>query len=258
MKTLISFSICVLLSTGAYAQRGGGGRGGGGFGGGMRGGGGFGGGMRGGGFGGGMRGGGFGGGGFRGGFIGGGRGNFIGGGRGFIGKGFIGRGVGFRSFGVGFGGLGWGWGGGWGWPWWGGGGYWPGLWDSGYGYGYGAGSPYPLYDSSASPNVTVVYPQAAAQPTTNTVVVERARPVTRTYDEYGQERADTDRAAGPPIYLVAFQDRSIRAVLAYWVEGKNLIYVTLDHQQKTVPLDTVDRNLSLQLNRERRMPFQLP
>jgi hypothetical protein len=34
--------------------------------------------------------------------------------------------------------------------------------------------------------------------------------------------------------------------------------VTLQHEEKQVPLDSVDRGLSLQLNRERRVAFQLP
>jgi hypothetical protein len=42
------------------------------------------------------------------------------------------------------------------------------------------------------------------------------------------------------------------------VDGKTLNYMTLDYEQKQAPLDTVDRALSLQLNRERRVPFSLP
>jgi hypothetical protein len=257
MKTLISLTFCCLLATGVYAQRGGGGRGGFGGGGGR---GGFGGGGGRGGFvGGGGRGGfiggghgGFIGGGGHGGFIGGGRGGFIGGGRGgFIGGG---RGVGFRS---------WGFNSGWGvgvWPYgWGiGAGYWPGYyWPGYYDYGYGYGYPYPAYDYTPSSNVTVVYPAQAAPPP-STVYVERARPVTQVYDEFGQERGAQDRPAGPPLYLIAFRDHVIRAATAYWVEGKSLVYVTMEHEQKTVPLDTVDKAFSQQLNRERRVAFQLP
>ena len=113
---------------------------------------------------------------------------------------------------------------------------------------------YPVYQPS--PNVTVVYP-APAPAAPATVYVERARPVSREYDGYGQEVKPASHNAAP-IYLIAFQDQSIRAAEAYWVDGNTLHYVTLQHEPKQAPLDTVDRGFSLQLNRERRVPFQLP
>jgi len=65
-------------------------------------------------------------------------------------------------------------------------------------------------------------------------------------------------ANSSPIYLIATKDQAIRAAAWYWVDGRTLHYVTLQHEEKQVPLDTVDRDLSLQLNRERRVAFQLP
>jgi hypothetical protein len=62
----------------------------------------------------------------------------------------------------------------------------------------------------------------------------------------------------PPLYLLAFSDGVIRAVLAYWVDGTTLHYVSMEHEQKQVPLSTVDRTLSERLNRERNVTFQLP
>jgi len=233
MRVWLSIALGCLLAGGAAAQRGGGGHmGGGGFHGG-------------GGIGGGFRGGGGIGGGFRGGF-----GGFNGfrGGVGF--NGFRG-GFGFRGFYGGYWpyyypylGYGWDWGGGW--P----------YYDYGspyYDYGYGSAAYYPSY--GASPNVTVVYP-SNAQPAP--VYVERATPVTREYDEYGQEIHRPGNPSSSPIYLVAFKDHSIAAAAAYWVDGRTLHYVTLQHEEKTAPLDSVDRDFSLQLNRERRVQFQLP
>jgi len=129
--------------------------------------------------------------------------------------------------------------------------YWPGYYDYGY-------SPYAYYPYSydPSPNVTVIYP-APAQDAPNPVYAERANPVVGEYDQYGQEiKSSTSGAA--PIYLLAFTDHAIRVAAAYWVDGKTLHYVTLEHEQKQAPLDTVDRDLSLQLNRERHVPFSLP
>lgn len=252
MKLLGQVSLCCLLAVGiGMAQRGGGG-------GGMRGGGG---GMRGGGGGyggGGMRGGtGFvGGNGFRGGFANSG-GAFIGGGAGrfgsfgfrggfrdfddrfFSNRGFFGGGFGYWPF-YGYGGIG----------------YYPGY----YGYGAGYSSYFPGYDYypydygyatyQPSPNVTVVYPPQGAAP----LSADRARPVTREYDQYGQEV----RPAGSPLYLIAFTDHTIRAATTYRVDGATLHYMTPEKEDKEAPLSTVDRALSMQLNRERQVPFQLP
>jgi hypothetical protein len=246
MKALLRLGFCCLLATNLMmAQRGGGGHGGGG----------------GRGFGGGGGGRGFGGGGFRGGF-GGGRGFGFGGGRGFgFGRGFWGGPIwpGFWGWG-----LGAGFGGGvWGSPW-------AGYWDDPYAYDPSAyapsayAPPYPAYTSSyqynPSPNVTVIYP---ANPGTPPIYTGPVQPVMRTYDQYGQEvgaesRAGIPQSSSSPIYLIAAKDQSIRAAAAYWVDGHTLHYVTLQREEKQISLDSVDRDFTMQLNRERRVPFQLP
>ncbi|HTS61884.1 MAG TPA: hypothetical protein VMH28_07655 [Candidatus Acidoferrales bacterium] len=159
------------------------------------------------------------------------------------------------------------------WPYWGFGfSYWPGY-SYGYPY-YGYGYDYPYYSypsySYSYPASSYSYPQA--QPGSNVTVVyppqqaERANPSMTEYDQYGQPvRRDSgvpSSAGGggggsSPVYLIAFKDRTIRAVSAYWSEGGNLYYVTMDHQERQAPLDTVDRSMSEQLNRERRVPFSL-
>jgi hypothetical protein len=103
-------------------------------------------------------------------------------------------------------------------------------------YGYATYQPYP--------NVTVVYPPLS----------DTGSSVTRLYDQYGQEA----RPNASPLYPIAFNDRAIRAALFYRVDGNTLHYVTVYHERKEAPLNTVDRALSMQLNRERRVPFQLP
>jgi hypothetical protein len=88
---------------------------------------------------------------------------------------------------------------------------------------------------------------------------ERVNPVLRQYDQYGQEMQSPSVSGGAsPIYLIAFRDHSIRAAASYWLDGRTLHYVTLQHEEKQTPLDAVDREFTLQLNRERRVPFQLP
>lgn len=256
MRFLLQVSLCCLLAGGtAVAQRGGGGARAGGFvGTGMRGGygGGFAGGMRGGyggGFAGGFRGTSFRAGfntgfGFRNNFAF--RGGFFN--RGFYNRGFYNRGFYPGGYGLGFGFYGAGF-------------YSPYLYDplyAGFGYGSSYYAPYAYpYDYGyaayqPSSNVTVVYPpqQTPVQP----LSAERARPVTREYDQNGQEI----RPAGSPLYLIAFKDHTIRAVTSYRVDGTTLHYMTPENEQKEVSLDTVDRDLSLQLNRERQVAFQLP
>ena len=119
---------------------------------------------------------------------------------------------------------------------------------------------YPVYEDNPSPNVTVIYP--AAPPAPAPTYAAPARPAMRTYDQYGQEVAPAapaaSEAAGSPVYLIAAKDQVIRAAAAYWVDGRTLHYVTLQHEEKQIPLDAVDCALTLQLNRERRVPFQLP
>jgi hypothetical protein len=244
------------------AQRHGGGAGAGG----MRGGGGMGGGFRGGG---GMMGGGMMGGGFRGGSFGGFRGNGFVGSRGFgFNKGFRFNNGFFRNRGFGFRGAvftGF-------WPW--GYSYWPSYpyYDWGYGYDpYDSPSySYPIanygYDNSYA--YQPAYQPAQQAPTNVTVVVpqQAASPMIREYDQYGQEmrRGGGDysgggavASGGSPVYLIAFKDHTIHAIAAYWITTNTLHYVTLEHQEHTVSMDQVDRPMSEQLNRERRVQFSL-
>jgi len=120
---------------------------------------------------------------------------------------------------------------------------------SSYGYGYD----YPAYQ----PNVTMVYPEQQSAP----VTFYAPNPVVRRYDEYGQAVAPSDSTAiddSSPLYLIAFKDHVILPAVSYSVTGTTLEYVNLDHATKQVPLDTVDRDLSRKLNRERRVAFNLP
>jgi hypothetical protein len=90
--------------------------------------------------------------------------------------------------------------------------------------------------------------------------MDRASSGTGGYDQYGQEMRQGGATGGgsSPIYLFAFQDHTIRAAASYWLDGQTLHYVTLQHEERQASLDSVDRPLTLQLNRERRTPVQLP
>jgi hypothetical protein len=71
-------------------------------------------------------------------------------------------------------------------------------------------------------------------------------------------RYPSTRSNAAPEYLIAFNDHNIKLVLAYWTEQTNLRYVTTGHEIKTAPLSSVDRDLSMRLNHERRVMFNLP
>ena len=62
----------------------------------------------------------------------------------------------------------------------------------------------------------------------------------------------------PTIFLIAMQDHSIRPVIAYWVQGEALHYVSREGVLDQVSLALVDRDFSKQLNAERNVPFALP
>ena len=236
MRLVLSVVLTLSLAATALAQRGGG-HGGGGFG---RGGGfshGGGGVMRGGGFSSGFRGGGS----MRGGFVGGSgfrapfRGNM--GLRGGFRDGFRG---GFNRFGARFRGPRFG-------------GFY-GLPFYGYGYGYSGFDPF--LSDYYTPTVSYPYSYSAApyepyyEPYAPPPVVMSEPPPSTSY---------VPRKSDEPVsYLIAFNDHNIKLAVAYWTENQNLRYVTMEHEIKTAPLSSVDRDLSLQLNRERRVTFTLP
>jgi hypothetical protein len=227
MRLLKFVLILALIPTFSYAQRGGGGHGGGGGGGGhaMGGGGGF-------------RGGGgaVGGGGFRGGYGGGFRGGY----GGYYGRGFYG------GFGIGLG-LGWGW------PYYG--------YNPYYAYGYGYPYDYGYPDYSAYPDSGPAYdygnnygyvsggaPQAPQSPP---VVIQNYAPPANPGQQQGFYRA-------PDYYLIAFTDHTIQAAIAFHVQGDQIFWTTREHVDKQAPLSTVDRSFSAQINRDRRVQFNVP
>ncbi|MBV9771222.1 MAG: hypothetical protein JOZ32_16750 [Bryobacterales bacterium] len=235
----VVFGCCCLLALPVFAQRGGHGGGGGGMrGGGVSG-----------GFHGGVSSGGFrsGSGGFRG--SGGYRGGFGGGFRGNIG----GR-YGYRGFsGIYY------------YPGFYGGFYDPFFWNYGdYGYGYPDSDAYSSYApqspgyGSSSPSVLVISNQAPA-PAPPVIVQQPAPPASSAWNTGPQtQSAPQAQKYEQPLFLVATKDGTIRAVLAYWVDGGNVHYVTMDHEQKQTPLSSINRDLSERLNRERNVPFSLP
>ena len=143
----------------------------------------------------------------------------------------------FNTFGLG--GIG---SGNWGYPWYSGYpyyGYYPSY---SYIYPYDYYYSYPPYNYDQSP---IVVQNDDYSPQTAPSALIQTYPFTSTTSK------DT-------LYLIAFQDHRIVAAVAYWVEGDTLHYVTRQNEQTMIPLSSVDRTLTEQLNRDRRVDFRLP
>jgi len=115
---------------------------------------------------------------------------------------------------------------------------------------FGVDAPEPeTTEEAANPSGVRVYKapvhrQPAPEPTKP--VHENSAPV--------RDNSNDDRAT---IYLIAFKDNSIHSAIGYWVEDSTLHYVTQQGTVNRVTLDQVDRQLSDQLNRERKVDFQI-
>jgi hypothetical protein len=146
---------------------------------------------------------------------------------------------------------------------------------------YGDPSYYGQPQQQAQPNITVVVPPRE----TPTVIInqnytpERANPVLRDYSDTelppasngyqsdvrvyqappaggGAPMPDPD-ADKPTIFLIAMKDGSIHSAIGYWTEGKTFGYVTPNASVKRMSLDELDIATTEQLNKDRKVPFDL-
>ena len=135
-----------------------------------------------------------------------------------------------------------------------------------YGYGYGFGFDN-FYQAPYAPE-----PPAPPEPPTPTIIInqnfqtEPVRPQFRDYSntplpEPGTVKVPPGSALAddqPTIFLIALRDRTILPVIAYWVDGENLNYVTVQSAVNHMSLAEVDRDFSKKLNADRNVPFALP
>lgn len=61
----------------------------------------------------------------------------------------------------------------------------------------------------------------------------------------------------PTITLLAFKDSTVVAAIAYWEQANEIHYVTNNFSKRIVPVASLDRALSEQLNKERKVEFKL-
>lgn len=150
----------------------------------------------------------------------------------------------------------------------------------GYGYGYPGYDPSMMGQYYEDPNVAAQQQQQQAAPPPVVIINQSYRPpdavsapdyaqepahgVIHRYDtpvhplpEPG-ELAQSQTDEKPTIYLIAFKDHTILPALAYWVEGDTLNYITEQGTPNRASLSLIDRDFSMQLNRERQVEFKLP
>ena len=106
-----------------------------------------------------------------------------------------------------------------------------------------------MLTTAARSQVVVVYPPAA--PPATVVMLERPAPVPA-------ERFNAFLTSQPTTYLIALNHDDIRLAEQYWVKSGTLYYLMADHQERTVPVNSLDLALTMRLNSERNVAFSLP
>lgn len=123
------------------------------------------------------------------------------------------------------------------------------------GFGFGYSDP---YFSNPYPYPVQNYASYSSNPAPVIITQNYYSAPAPRVEEYRPESAPSQpRQEEASLYLIAFKDHTIRAVLAYWADGATLHYVTMDHEQKQTTVNSVDRDLSERLNRERNVRFGL-
>jgi hypothetical protein len=81
---------------------------------------------------------------------------------------------------------------------------------------------------------------------------------------YDVPQGPTAQGPGPepssdaPRFLIAFKDRTIYSVIAYWTDGDTLHYFTSGNVHNQASMSLIDRPLTERLNRELGIDFTLP
>jgi hypothetical protein len=116
-------------------------------------------------------------------------------------------------------------------------------------YGAGWGYPYPYYGYPYYPYSGDSYPNAYSYPP----------------DDYGyaysgpDQKTSCPQANGRPLYLVKLTyQNDVWAAQDYWYTEGTLNFITLQGERNKTPISSIDRALTLQLNRDCGVVFQLP
>ena len=114
--------------------------------------------------------------------------------------------------------------------------------------------PYP-----SAPNVIIIYQSGDPENSPARARDEREDPVESGHARYEPPGSTVTPRSGvnkEAIYQIIFKDRSAAPVVAHWVDQDTLHYVTSQGAHRLVPLDSVDRALTEQFNRARKIEFR--
>jgi len=121
---------------------------------------------------------------------------------------------------------------------------------------------YPYYPDypPAQPNVVVMPPQQSGPQVIinqnfSTPPPEPPRSTVQVYQAPSPGSTETPPEA--TIYLIAFQDGSVRTAIACWIDGDTLQYVTPQGQPNKASLSLIDKEFSRKLNSQRGVDFRL-
>lgn len=121
----------------------------------------------------------------------------------------------------------------------------------GYGYyAYDSG----LYPESSAPNVMDVQPD---QPNSPQPESQQYYGPSRFVPQPAPDQSDQPASAQVVLTLLVFKDHSIYAATDYWRQDDRLHYLTNYGSKNSIPLDQLDMDMTVQLNRERNVPFIL-
>jgi hypothetical protein len=119
---------------------------------------------------------------------------------------------------------------------------------------------YPLFlggDDSAyppAPNIIIM-----EQPLPQTIVQQVPRETVRAeIHEYQPTAAEPIPGEEQPAFAIVLKDGSVQSAVAVSVQDDVLQYVDPDGEHRRVPLDTVDRQATRRVNRERKLELHLP
>lgn len=122
--------------------------------------------------------------------------------------------------------------------------------------GYSAYDTYSYTSTPVSPAPTVVIIEQGAQ-----TVPNEGNMATRVISDDSQRvyevRPGQQRQTTGTLTLLVFKDHSIYAVSDYWKDGDNVTYITSYGAQNTAPIEQLDLPMTVRLNAERNVTFEL-
>jgi hypothetical protein len=135
--------------------------------------------------------------------------------------------------------------------------YVPNAYDTGY-----QPYSYSTFDQPANPALYPPPPQESA-PQQPIIINQYFSSRTATTQTEGATTTTAETAPGDPLgvpqnyYLIAYKNHTVYSVLAYWLEGDTLHYVTTQNTHNQASLSLIDLDRTIKLNAGNSVPFSL-